>query len=122
MQGLFDCQRSDRTHFGFATFKPSLNRLLTRAAQKVVTGTQAWRPALRGDLNLKEVRKGRAETRLVTFFLSKLWPKSDFNSCRPRDLAQLASQAANLSRGAGSQYHGQNKLRPADEELLRSNI
>src|SRR6058998_237576 len=83
---LFDCQRTYRgfprigiivgwTHFGLAMCKPSLNRLLTRAAQNVVTLTQARRPALRGSLNLKEVGKGRA-TRLVTFSPLKLWPKS----------------------------------------------
>ena len=113
---LFDCQRTYRgfprsgiivgwTHFDFAMCKPSLNRLLTRAAQKVVTGTQARRPVLRGDLNLKEVRKGRAETRRVTFFLSKLWPKSTSTATVHEIWPQLASQVASLPRGAGSQYH-----------------
>ena len=94
----------DWTHFGFAMFKPSLNRLLTRAAQNVVTGTQARRPVLRGDLNLKEVGKGRA-TRLVTFSPLKLWPKSTSTATVREIWPQLASQAASLPRGAGSQYH-----------------
>ena len=72
------------THFGFAMCKPSLNRLLTRAAQKVVTGTQARTPVLRGDLNLKEVGKGRASPagNLLPF---ETLAEVDFNSCRPAD-------------------------------------
>jgi len=85
------------THFGFAIFK--------RSVQKVVTGTQARRPVLRGDLNLEEVRKGRAETRLVTFLPSKLWPKSTSTATVHEIWPQLASQVASLPRGAGSQYH-----------------
>src|SRR5437867_1941866 len=96
--------RSGWTHFGVAMFKSSLNRLLTRAAQNVVTGTQARRPVLRGDLNLKEVGKGRA-TRLVTFSPLKLWPKSTSTATVREIWPQLASQAASLPRGAGSQYH-----------------
>ena len=92
MQGLFDCQRSDRTHFGFATFKPSLNRLLTRAAQKVVTGTQARGPVLRGDLNLKEVGKGRASPASNLVPLETL-AEVDFNSYRSRDLATIGQSS-----------------------------
>src|SRR5205823_6404999 len=74
----------DWTHFGFAIFKASLNRLLTRAAQKVVTGTPARRPVLRDDLNLKEVGKSRASPagNLLPF---ETLAEVDFNSCRLAD-------------------------------------
>jgi hypothetical protein len=83
-----------------------------------------YQPAPPGsDLNLKEVQllwPGWPD--LSPHFLFETLAEVDFYSYRPRDLTLQASQAASLSRGAGSQYHGQNKLRPADEELLRSNI
>ena len=82
------------------------------------------KPALpRSDLNLKEVQllwPGWPD--LSPHFLFETLAEVDFYSYRPRDLTLQASQAASLSRGAGSQYHGQNKLHSADEELLRSNI
>ena len=58
-----------RAHFGFAN-RSSFCQNRHRMAQ-AVRPAPPW-----GDLNLKEVGKGRAETQLVTFLPSKLWPKS----------------------------------------------
>jgi len=77
-------------------FKPSLNRLLTRAAQNVVTGTQARRPVLRGDLNLKEVGKGRMSPASNLVPLETL-AEVDFNSYRPRDLAAIGQSSGKPS-------------------------
>ena len=86
----------DWTHFGLAMFKSSLNRLLTRAAQNVVTGTQARRPVLRGDLNLKEVGKGRASPASNLVPLETL-AEVDFNSYRSRDLATIGQSSGKPS-------------------------
>src|SRR2546427_9503894 len=87
-------------------------------------GNAGYQPALpRSDLNLREVRLlWPGWPGLSPYFLFETLAEVDFYSYRPRDLTLQASQAASLSRGAGSQYHGQNKLRSADEELLRNNF
>src|SRR5713101_971781 len=78
------------THFGFAMFKPLADG--RGSVQKVVTGTQARRPVLRGDLNLKEVGKGRASpaSNLLPF---ETLAEVDFNSFRPRDLATIGQSS-----------------------------
>ncbi len=85
-------------------------------------GSAGYQPALpKSDLNLKEARLiGRVGPTFHHLF--ETLAEVDFYSYRPRDLTLQASQAASLSGGAGSQYHVQNKLRSADEELLRRNI
>ena len=92
-----------------------------QATQAISLGLKPAPPG--SDLNLKKVQllwPGWPD--LSPHFLFETLAEVDFYSYRPRDLTLQASQAASFSRGAGSQYHGQNKLRPADEELLRSNI
>src|SRR5258708_2918253 len=92
-----------------------------QATQAISLGLKPAPP--RSDLNLKEVQllwPGWPD--LSPHSLFETLAEVDFYSYRPRDLTLQASQAASLSRGAGSQYHGQKKMRSSDEELLRSNI
>ena len=51
----------------------------------IVTGTQARRPVLRGDLNLQEVGKGRASP-ASNLLPIKTLAEVDFNSYRPADI------------------------------------
>jgi hypothetical protein len=88
---LHYCRGSERTAFGH-TFA-----LLAEVhSWRIVNVTQARRPVLRGDLNLKEVGEGRASP-AVNLLPFETLAEDDFNSYRPLELTTIAQSSGKPS-------------------------